>query len=163
MTTEKTDRPINIIRLYNLYHLMRGSSIRYDTDFCDVIGIKPAQLSQIKDRSKNIGPDIAGKIERAFDKPHGWLDERQAGVGYPDQLIGGFVSGDGEKNKISTIDLVSMIEELPDEISSGIKMIASAVKSITSEKKPTRKTQKPITMTFSDSDDSENNPIKKQA
>lgn len=45
--------------------------------FCDKVGMAEAQVSQLigKNPSRGIGRKVARRIEEAFDKPLGWIDQ----------------------------------------------------------------------------------------
>ena len=150
MISNQEDRPINIIRLHNMLHLIRMSDARFDNEFCRKIGIQPGQLSQIKDRRKNIGHEIASKIEKAFRLPHGWMDERHSEINYP----GVIPAKDGDhvevEDQVDIVTTMSALDELPEVLKVSLKKIIIETRNIiaTQQKKP--RTQKPITMRFED-------------
>lgn len=62
------------VRRENARELAR--SVGGQTEFGRLLGMEGSQVSQLigKTPKKNIGNSIAQRIERAFDKPEGWLD-----------------------------------------------------------------------------------------
>ena len=67
---------IHEIRLLNARKIMKDSGLDR-TQFAEKIGMSYNLLSQYigKNPKKNIGDDTAGKIENAFNKPKGFLDQ----------------------------------------------------------------------------------------
>lgn len=67
---------IHDIRLHNTRKLMRESGLNR-TDFAERTGVSYNLLSQYvgKNPTKNIGDETADKIEKAFNKPKGYLDQ----------------------------------------------------------------------------------------
>lgn len=63
------------IRLINMQYLI--SSVKTIEVFADIVGSNPSYISQIQsDKSpKNVGADLARRIEKAFGKEHGWMDK----------------------------------------------------------------------------------------
>lgn len=66
---------IKEIRLTNMLDIIDGVSSQ--REFCDLAGIESSYVSQIKNPSnpKNIGEKLARRIEKAMDKPPGWMDQ----------------------------------------------------------------------------------------
>jgi SOS-response transcriptional repressor LexA len=63
---------VHSIRLANLEHLQHGLERK---DLATKIGVDYGQLGHYYTGVRNIGSRIARKIEQAFGKPHGWLDQ----------------------------------------------------------------------------------------
>src|SRR4051812_5904649 len=67
-----SDMDVHSIRLANLEHLQHGLERK---DLATKIGVDYGQLGHYYTGVRNIGSRIARKIEQAFGKPHGWLDQ----------------------------------------------------------------------------------------
>lgn len=71
---------VKIIRRENLRAL--AHDLGSITALADFLGKSQSQMSRLIGRHpiKNIGDKLAAEIEKAFEKPAGWLDWRQAGI-----------------------------------------------------------------------------------
>jgi hypothetical protein len=99
------------IRLENLLALATGSKV---ADFCQKIDISTSYFSQIKHRRKNIGDDIARKVEERLGLPNGYMDTPKS------------VQGTGEAaNGISaeTLGIACAIETLPRPIRDSLSRL----------------------------------------
>lgn len=70
------------IRLSNLLILMKESGFS-KSEFAEKIDTQPAYLSQIRSKKtpRDMGNDLARKIETLLDKPRGWMDTYHGGIG----------------------------------------------------------------------------------
>lgn len=84
MIYRKQTMVIYEIRMQN-YHILRAQQLAIDQGagkpvrgalrrFAENTGLPPAYLSHVKTGRKNIGDDMARKLEAVFNKPSCWLD-----------------------------------------------------------------------------------------
>lgn len=81
------------------------------TKLADIVGIPTTHVSAVALAKRGIGDDLAGKIERAFDKPHGWLD----GIDF-------FVSAPGKQNLIA-VEIKAPKNAAPIEAKGPISLV----------------------------------------
>jgi len=61
--------------------LFLSKDFKFQRQFCEKIGIKDTEFSQIKSGLKPIGTNRARKIEQAMSLPEGYMDQSHAPVG----------------------------------------------------------------------------------
>jgi SOS-response transcriptional repressor LexA len=66
------------IRRQNLRRLLK--KFRFDREMADMAGLNPKHLSQMKTGKRDIGHDVARRIESAMKLPAGWMDTAPDGV-----------------------------------------------------------------------------------
>ncbi|WP_319557928.1 helix-turn-helix transcriptional regulator [Thiomicrorhabdus sp.] len=69
------------IRHLNLKNLLKG--FKSQRAFADKCFLSPGHLSQMFNKTRNIGDSVAKDIEKALNLPHGWMDQ----VHYDGQVI----------------------------------------------------------------------------
>lgn len=67
-------KSINEIRRANMRHLVETHCNGTLKEFASRVGVQTAQASHLNTGFRNIGDNIARRIENAFDLPRGWLD-----------------------------------------------------------------------------------------
>lgn len=68
------DVSLKLVRIARLKKLQADSKLS-GQEFCDLIGCKPNQLSDLLHGRASFGEKVARKIEEKAGKPPGWLDE----------------------------------------------------------------------------------------
>jgi len=68
---------IREIRHANLLRLLAEHD--QDIDFAEACGLVPGHLSQLKNGTRNVGNDVARRIEQKKRLPEGWMDVLHAG------------------------------------------------------------------------------------
>lgn len=63
------------IRRENLLGLLKQR--KYDADFARAYDLSDRLISQIKNGTREMGDDLARKMEKAMGKPKGWMDSLQ--------------------------------------------------------------------------------------
>ncbi len=65
------------IRLKNMLYLIRSETNSDQSLFCEIANISKSEVSQIKNLNnpRNIGDNLARRIESAFNKPKYWMDK----------------------------------------------------------------------------------------
>ncbi|MEN7429671.1 hypothetical protein VA599_02870 [Chromobacterium sp. TRC.1.1.SA] len=86
------DMDISEIRRQNVLKLIEECDDSVKA-FADKVGIQPGQASHLKTGFRNVGPNMAKRIEQAFDKESGWIsrdhsqDEKVIAATIPEVIL----------------------------------------------------------------------------
>lgn len=73
LQAEKTERPYRTARRERLAELVKQEG--GPTNLADLIDTPKTHISAMLAGSRNVGDDLATKIESRLNKPHGWMDQ----------------------------------------------------------------------------------------
>lgn len=76
---EKDERPYRVTRRANLAQLVAEEG--GVTKFALVVETPKTHISAMLKGSRNVGDELATKIEQKLEKPHGWMDENHSAQG----------------------------------------------------------------------------------